>query len=193
MSVIKDYTIKLSKSAFGTSTLSQLLKSESYNNTVFSLVPKELCSIMQHYYEYLVVEGSYDTPKAIPFKLNYYICDKVGTEPRILESNELTQDRLYSLPTKQIAMLRFNLCGMFQIKPFKINLWVNTKTNSYLVTQEFPIMKDGWGLITNDRHWISSRCHEIWMFTDTDVLIELQDSCKEIWRFSGLPVEEYRR
>ena len=188
--VLEKYINSLSQAT----SLPQIFKSNSFKSTVIANVPRELYSIMQYYYEYLLVEGEFGIPKKTPFKINYFMYNSsTGIKDNI---NVLLEHIIDALPTKQIAMLRFEITGTLKIKPFKINLWVEIGENPYLMKQEFPIKKDGWGLITNDRNWTSKSFREIGIFKifkDVSILIELQDIIRGIWAFSELPIEKHRK
>jgi hypothetical protein len=86
------------------------------------------------------------------------------------------------VPSKQVAMLRFELAGTLSIKPPKMKLWIKIPEGD---TRDYPIKKDDWGCITFDRSWTSMRLRDIGITQDLVVMVELSNGGK--WEFDGTP------
>ena len=150
--------------------------------TLFKLIPNDLYPTIFHYYNYLLEEGEYNVPYNTNININYY---KLDSDDRIMMYKKY-QCNL----KKQVAMLRLELCGEFQIKPRNTQLWINFSNNSELNEQPYPIIKDCWGLITYNQQWTASKLRDIGVTKDVSILIEFRNTYRKIWEFSGIKYED---
>ena len=173
------------------------LDSEIFNpeyQTLLSTLIQDVHSIIHYYHNYLAEDK---------YRL-------ISEEPVLIKftsiSNRTLNEFKYSAKSiTKVCVLGF-IAGIIRNNNM---FWIKIGDNPHLKKQEYPTIKDGWGLlggklIKGDTDWANKQLRDIGIFKipdycevsntnesqeqtiDVSILIEFHDG--KTWEFSGLPV-----
>jgi len=155
-----------------------LFDSNRFGRTLIDSILIDLHPLISNYYRYLLTNKEFNIPIYTPITINY-----LKFNDNHIITNYIVNNKYDHRVGKQVAMLRFELSGDLLIKPHDMHLWMRIN-DCDIPEEQFPIIKDGWGLITHDRTWTAKRLRDISVNKSVSILIELQRSYGKVWEFS---------